>query len=667
MSDHVRDRFLSTSLTTVQALQDALTRANQHWNAGQVVPAEQLCQQVLAAWPGQPDALHLLGLMAHGLGNLDLAIQHVRAACQAPRAPALYFSNLAEMCRQRGLLAEAEAAGRRAVSMNNTLPGAWNNLGIILQERGNFSESRTCLERSLTLQPDHVEVLNNLGNTCLRLGLGAEAERHWLRALALRPGYAQPHSNLAFLLNARGEHDRAAEHAQEAIDIEPRLADAYVNLAAAETGRGRHAQALHWLDGLLAFAPAHGIGLASRAMALQALGQPEAALDAARRAVEAAPHSDEARNMLGLCLRDAGRIEPALAAFAEARALGGAAAPRAALHHATLLAEAGRLAEARQGLAAALAAHPRDAVLWHASLELQPATEAAAEQVEVLLAEAEAPQDRLLLHFALGKALLDLGEDDRGFHHLGAGNALKRATLRYDAEAMAARLQAAREVPEVAGEADPLPVFILGLPRAGMALVEQVLAAHPSLHGAGALPHVAALAARPEALGAEYLARVRPLAEGRRHVLDRVPLLHAGLLHRALPAARFIHVVRDARDLAFSCHARLFAEDRPFAYQPGELGAYLGEAAALAAHWRATLPAAQWLEVRYEDVVRDLAGEARRMLEFLGLPWHAGCLEFPRRRGRVSGTGAWRLRTPLDAGRIGLGQRYAGHLAALGL
>ncbi len=658
---------MSTSPASPQALQDALSRANQHWNAGQLGPAEQLCQQVLAAWPGQPDALHLLGLMAHGLGNLDLAIQHVRAACQAPRAPALYFSNLAEMCRQRGLLAEAETAGRRAVSMNNALPGAWNNLGIILQERGSYAESRSCLERSLTLHPDNVEVLNNLGNTCLRLGLVAEAERHWQRALALRPGYAQPHSNLAFLLNARGEHDRAAEHAQEAIDIEPRLADAYVNLAAAETARGRHTQALHWLDGLLVFAPGHGIGLAARAMALQALGQPEAALDAARRAVEAAPHSDEARNMLGLCLRDSGRTEPALAAFAEARSLGGPAAPRAALNHATLLAETGRVAEARQALAAALVVHPRVGALWHASLEMQPADAEVVERLDALLAEAEAPQERLVLHFALGKALLELGEDDRGFHHLGAGNALKRATLRYDAGAMAAGLRAAREVPEVPGEADPLPVFILGLPRAGMALVEQVLAAHPSLHGAGALPHVAALAARPEALGAEYLARVRPLAEGRRHVLDRVPLLHAGLLHRALPAARFIHVARDALDLGFACHARLFAEDLPFAYEPGELRAYLTEASALAEHWRASLPAAQWLEVRYEDLVRDLEGQARRMLEFLGLPWHAGCLAFHRRRGRVAGTGAWRLRTPLDAGRIGLGQRYAGHLAALGL
>ena len=97
------------------SIPEALAKANAHWNAGQVDQADMLCQRVLAAWPGQADALHLLGLMAHAYGNLDLAITHLRQACQAPRAPAVYVSNLAEMCRQKGLLAEGEAAARRAV------------------------------------------------------------------------------------------------------------------------------------------------------------------------------------------------------------------------------------------------------------------------------------------------------------------------------------------------------------------------------------------------------------------------------------------------------------------------------------------------------------------------------------------------------------------------
>src|SRR5428012_4900 len=105
------------------SIPEALAQAHAHWNAGQADQADMLCQRILAVWPGQADALHLLGLMAHAYGNLDLAITQLREACKAPRAPAVYVSNLAEMCRQKGLLAEGEQAGRRAVAMDGTLPG----------------------------------------------------------------------------------------------------------------------------------------------------------------------------------------------------------------------------------------------------------------------------------------------------------------------------------------------------------------------------------------------------------------------------------------------------------------------------------------------------------------------------------------------------------------
>src|SRR6201996_8580834 len=140
---------------------EALEQAYAHWNAGQADQAEMLAQRVLAAWPGQTDAHHLLGLMAHAYGNLDLAISHLRQACMAPRAPATYSSNLAEMYRQKGLLAEGEEAARRAVVMDPALVSGWNNLGIVLQEAGKFKESLDCLERAIALQPGWAEAHNN--------------------------------------------------------------------------------------------------------------------------------------------------------------------------------------------------------------------------------------------------------------------------------------------------------------------------------------------------------------------------------------------------------------------------------------------------------------------------------------------------------------------------
>lgn len=251
------------------SLPDALARAHAHWNAGQAAEAERLCERVLALSPHQPDALHLLGLIAHAYGNLDVAIAHLRTACDAPGAPAVYCANLAEMCRQRGLLADAEEAARRAVALAPTLASGWNNLGIVLHETGRFDESRHCLERALALQPDWAQAHNNLANTWRRLGRADLAEPHYRRALELDPDYAPAYSNLASLLSALGRYDDAVHAAGRALELDPRFVDAYLNLADIETSRRRYDAALRVLDMLRAFAPQHPAALAAYAQLLR--------------------------------------------------------------------------------------------------------------------------------------------------------------------------------------------------------------------------------------------------------------------------------------------------------------------------------------------------------------------------------------------------------------
>ena len=240
-----------------------IERARATWRAGRADEADMACRQVLAVWPGQADASYLMGLMAHAYGNLDLAIAHMRQACQSPRAPAVFYSDFAEMCRQGGLFAEGEQAGRRAVALSPNFAAAWNNLGIILQEMLKLDESRSSLERALALEPNNAETLNNLGNTLKRLGLAAEAEKRWTAALTLKPDYAEVHSNLSTLLIDQGEYDRAEAAALKALELNPRLADACIYLAGVATRRD-YAQVLSWLSALLAFAPIHARALAVR-------------------------------------------------------------------------------------------------------------------------------------------------------------------------------------------------------------------------------------------------------------------------------------------------------------------------------------------------------------------------------------------------------------------
>lgn len=290
-------------------LSEALAQAHAHWDAGQAQRAEQLCQHVLARWPGQADALHLLGLMAHAYGRLDLAIGHLREACKAPHAPATMLSNLAEMCRQRGCLAEAEAAGRRAVATEPSLASGWNNLGIVLQEAGKLEESRTCLERVVALQPDSPQAHNNLANTCHRLGHTELAERHYQQALQLDPDYARAHSNLAHLFSADGRHEEAIDEAQRAIDLDPQLIDAYLNLAEAHGARHQHARALHTLAMVRTFAAQHPAVLVASARALEQADRLDEALRFARQAVALAPLDAEAQTTLDAILHACGQTD----------------------------------------------------------------------------------------------------------------------------------------------------------------------------------------------------------------------------------------------------------------------------------------------------------------------------------------------------------------------
>ncbi len=676
------------------SIPEALSRAHAHWNAGQADQAEVLCQRVLAAWPGQSDALHLLGLMAHAYGNLDLAIAHLRQACMGPRAPAVYSSNLAEMCRQRGLLAEGEAAARRAVAMDATLAGAWNNLGIILQEAGKFEESRHCLERVLTLQPHNAEAYNNLGNTCKRLGLLQKAETNWSRALSLRPNYAEPHSNLANLLSDQAEYDRAADHARRAIELNPRLADAYINLAGVETARQRYFEALRWLDALLMFAPDHAVALAAKALALKKLDRLEEALAAAEKAIAAAPNNAEARNAQGLVLQALGKFDAALAAFDSAAALPGTVAEQALVNRAILFMERGDSAAAETAFELAVKTFPRSASAWfnRADFKKFEAGDPAIAAMQSLAEQAGdiSHGDKMLLHFALGKAFLDTGESARAFAHLDAGNRMKRAQIDYDAQATSQWMQsiAAAFPAELLrgiggqGAASAMPVFVLGMPRSGTTLVEQILASHPAIHGAGELSHIqnivtglgdfpASVAALPaerlRTLGEKYLDQLRKLSGGRPHVVDKMPVnfAYAGLIHLILPGAKIIHCRRDPVDTCLSCYSKLFSAEQAFSYNLAELGAFHRDYQTLMAHWRAVLPAQNFLEVDYEDVVADLEREARRMLEFLGLPWDPACLDFHETKRPVRTASVNQVRQKLYKSSAGRWRKHARHLGPL--
>ena len=216
------------------------------------------------------------------------------------------------------------------------------------------------------------------------------------------------------------------------------------------------------------------------------------------------------------------------------------------------------------------------------------------------------------------------------------------------------------------------------MPRSGTTLLEQILASHPDIHGAGELTHIQRLAdtagpvigldaERLAAMGREYLSQVERLAAGRRHIVDKMPsnFLHAGLIRLTLPDARIIHCRRDPVDTCLSCYSKLFTTEQSFTYEMTELGRFHRGYRELMAHWRAVLPASHFLEVDYEAVVADMPAEVRRILDFLGLEWDDACLNFHRTQRPVLTASVNQVREPLYATAVGRWRAHALQLRPL--
>jgi len=478
-------------------------------------------------------------------------------------------------------------------------------------------ESALRVARSrLDAAPDSLCAHAEAGSLLLALGRPYEALPHLARAAAAPAARPEALNNYGAVLRSIGRGVEARRYFQRALDLAPQYADARYNLAGLLTKAGDHVQALPHYEALAA----------------------------------ARPGDAEIQRAFARALRAADRHGEALAIYE--RLLAHDTGASLCADYGIALAELGRLDEAVRWLRRAVDRAPQTGLYYRylADTRAEALTDADVTALERLADDVDAG-------FALARAFAARGAHERSFVHLAAANAALRRSIAYDERAT---LDAFDHITRTfsrpfiesrgGGDEGDVPIFIFGMPRSGTTLIEQILASHPSVFAAGESSSFEAatnavlatsgpltmervLAVTPEELreiGGRYIATLRERAPHARRITDKMPanVRYAGLIRMALPRARMIYAERDPVDTCVSCFAQHFAGEQPWAYDLAELGRYARAHERLAAHWRDVLPPEALLPVRYEDVIDDLDGQARRIIAFCGLPWNDACLRF---------------------------------------
>jgi tetratricopeptide (TPR) repeat protein len=714
-------------------MSDVLSNALALHQAGQWAGAARLYRQVLARSPDDPEALHLLGVLHHQQGQHARAAELIGRAITLRPGDAAFHSNLAEACRALGQLERAAECYRTALRLRPQFPEALCGLGQALAGLGQFPQAVVSYQEALQLRPDYVPAHTwlglalrqlrqpdaalahfaraaelapasvparaNLGRLLLEMGRPAEALPPIREALRLQPGAAELHHLLGNALRALGQPAEAEAACREALRLAPDLAPAQADLGLLLRQQGRLLAALPWLKRA---AERHEQNIAlwiALAETYRDVGKIAESIPCCRRVLALDPNQADAHLSLGWALQEQGRRAEAAECYRTVVRL----RPNSPAGYITLGGlheEQGELAEAEAAYRTALRVapkfpptHGRLAKLLGGKL---PDADLAA--LEALLPAPQLKPDfRASLLFGLVQVFDERGEYARAAEKSRQANAVvlewARGRRDYDPAEFERYVDGVEHhfdrdfFARVSGGAldTRRPVFVFGLPRSGTTLIEQVLASHPLVFGAGevalardifqtlpsvlgrtgaavdCVPHLDAPTVRR--LAEQLLDQFRTLDEGRaERVVDKMlnNYMIIGFLAALFPQATFIHCKRDIRDTALSCWLNDL-NNVPWANDVGGIAVRFRQYLRLMAHWKQVVPVPIH-EVAYEETVEDLEGTARRLIAACGLEWDPACLEFHRTKRVVRTASLAQVRRPVYKKSVARWKRYEGLL-----
>ncbi len=553
------------------------------------------------------------------------------AAQPAGAAPSVSEQNQLIALYQARRFADLETQAKQMTRRYPQSGFAWKILSAALT--GQSKDEFEALQQAAILLPQDAQVHNNYGDLLAKREQLQEAERWFRSAIRINPQYADAHYNLGQVLMRQERYQEAGQSLNRSLEIQPDNVEAVLNLG----------------------------------VILRQVGLIDEALAKLRLAQKMAPDSVEVNHHLGGELAEQGKFDEAEVYCRRALSLRPEFVPALAtlVSHKKIQADAPEFALLRQ-------------IYDKGMANGRPLT----------------VEERIQLNFVLGKSFHEVKDYDHAFEYFAAGCRLKRGTFQYDpaeTERVFEQIKRALNRESIGrlsggGVADPAPIFVLGMPRSGTTLTEQIIASHPDVYGAGELNHVAAIAQQPiagqpfpgnlfkldalhlAAWGAAYLAALKQHAPDAKRITDKMPqnFERLGLIHLMLPKAKIVHVKRNPVDTCLSGFTMNFVgKNIKYSYDLSELGRFYVAYDKLMAHWREVLPAGTFLEVQYEDLIQDTEAQTRRLIEYCDLEWHEACLAPHKSERSVRTASVAQVRNPVYATSVERWRRYERHLGPL--
>jgi len=679
--------------------------------SGQVQEALDAVETLINDFPNEPLLLNICGVFYKEIGQLDEAIKRFKEALAINPEYAEAHNNLGVTLQNLGLMDEAVQSYEKALSFKPDYTEALNNLGVIQQNLGLMDEAVKSYEKALSFKPDYTEAHNNLGNIFKELEQLDAAVKSYENVIAINPDYPEAHYNLGNTLRQLGQLETAIKSYDKVIAIKPDYVGAHFNLGDTLRELGQLDAAVKSYEKAISikadFADAHN----NLGVSLKKLGELDEAVKCYEKAISIEVDFVEAHNNLGVALQQLGQHDKAVKCYKKALAI----KPDYDEAHNNLgiaYQQLGKINDSINQYENALASNPdySDAYYNLSYLKKYTANDPQISKMKSLLSDSKLSRShRINLCFALAKVNENLDNQDELFKYLHEANRLLKQELNYSFDKQQKFIAIIKEIfyknlsnIEQSLSFEPStfkPIFIVGMPRSGSTLVEQIISSHHEVHGAGELSNLSTIIGRivsdnltqgsdiastsigdkkinfsnaysiPEtaflSIREQYLDVLSNLNVPESVITDKFPInfLYIGLILTAFPEAKIVHTKRDARAICWSIYSN-YLKGVDFGNNLKDLAGFYGLYADLMDYWHQLFPGKIY-DMCYEDLTTNQEEETKKLLQYCELDWDEKCLSFHKNERTVETASALQVRKKIYQGSSEAWKKHEAYLKPL--